>query len=92
MGPPPDLKGKNPFTPYSGFTLGTSVFTHYTTARQRYSPSRTVAIQYPQWINNQTYDQVNMSSPMSKNTNLNDPLDYFQIYKLLHGSFNLHNI
>ena len=35
-GPPPDLKGKIPFTPYSGFTLGTPVFTHYTSARWRY--------------------------------------------------------
>ena len=26
------------FTPYSGFTPGTPVFTHYTSARQRYSP------------------------------------------------------
>ena len=38
-GPPPNLKGKTPFTPYSGFTLGTIVYTHYTTARQRYSPA-----------------------------------------------------
>ena len=38
-GSPPDLKGKTPFTPYSGFTSGTLVFTHYTSARQRYSPT-----------------------------------------------------
>ena len=38
MGTPPDLKGKHPFTPYSGFTPGTLVFTHYTSARQRYAP------------------------------------------------------
>ena len=31
-GPRPDLKGKPPFTHYSGFTLGTPVFTHYTSA------------------------------------------------------------
>ena len=37
--PPPDLKGKTPFTPYSGFTPGTPVFTHYAPARQGYSPS-----------------------------------------------------
>ena len=41
-GPPPDIKGKNFFTPYSGFTPGTLVFTYYTTARQRYLPRRTV--------------------------------------------------
>ena len=28
----------HPFTPYSGFTPGTSVFTHYTSARRRYAP------------------------------------------------------
>ena len=33
MGPPPDPRGHLPFTPYSGFTLGTPVFTHYTSAR-----------------------------------------------------------
>ena len=27
--PNPDVKGKTPFTLYSGFTPGTSVFTHY---------------------------------------------------------------
>ena len=27
-----------PFTPNSGFTPGTSVFTHYTSARLRYAP------------------------------------------------------
>ena len=32
------LRGKRPFAPYSGFTPGTPVFTHYTSARQRYSP------------------------------------------------------
>ena len=32
MGTPPDLKGKHPLTPYSGFTPGTPVFTHYTSA------------------------------------------------------------
>ena len=32
------LRGKIPFTPYSGFTSGTLVFTHYTSARRRYSP------------------------------------------------------
>ena len=36
-GPSPDLKGKTPFTPYNGFTLGTPVFTHYTPARQGHS-------------------------------------------------------
>ena len=41
-GPPPDLKGKTPFTPFSGFTLGTPVFTHYTPARQGYSSNRKV--------------------------------------------------
>ena len=35
---PLDLKGKHPFAPYSGFTLVTQVFTHYTSARQRYAP------------------------------------------------------
>ena len=30
MGPLPTLKGKTPFTPYSGFTPGTPVFTNYT--------------------------------------------------------------
>ena len=30
-------KRKNHFTPYSGFTPGTWVFTHYTPARQSYS-------------------------------------------------------
>ena len=29
------LRGKKPFTPYSGFTPGTLVFTHYTTARRQ---------------------------------------------------------
>ena len=38
MGTPPDLKGKHPFTPYSGFTPGTPVSTHHTSARQRYAP------------------------------------------------------
>ena len=33
------LKGKNPFTPCSGFTPGTPIFTHYTPARQRYFPT-----------------------------------------------------
>ena len=28
-GPPPDLKGKIPFTPYSGFTPGTLVFMQF---------------------------------------------------------------
>ena len=28
------------FAPYSGFTQGTPVFTHYTSARRRYSPPR----------------------------------------------------
>ena len=43
-GPPPDIKGKHPFTPYSGFTPyngftpGTPVFTFYTPARQGYYP------------------------------------------------------
>ena len=32
------LRGKIPFTPYSGFTSSTLVFTHYTSARRRYSP------------------------------------------------------
>ena len=39
-GPPPDLKWKIPFIPYSGFTSGTLVFTHYTSARQKYFPPR----------------------------------------------------
>ena len=38
MGPPPDPRGHIPFTPYSGFIPGTQVFTHYTSARQRYAP------------------------------------------------------
>ena len=38
MGPPPDPRGHLLFTPYSGFTLGTPVFTHYTSARRRYAP------------------------------------------------------
>ena len=48
MGPPPDPRGHLPFTPYSvfffffspysGFTRGTPVFTHYTSARWRYAP------------------------------------------------------
>ena len=38
-GPAPDLKGKTPFTPHSGFTPGTLVFTHYTSARGRYAPT-----------------------------------------------------
>ena len=38
IGTPPDLKGTHPFTPYSGFTLGTLVFSHYTSARRRYAP------------------------------------------------------
>ena len=38
MGTPPDLKGKHPFTPYSGFTPDTPVLTHYTSARWRYAP------------------------------------------------------
>ena len=33
------LRGKTHFTPYSGFTPGTTVFTHYTSARWRYSPN-----------------------------------------------------
>ena len=37
MGTPPDLKEKHPFTPYIGFTPGTPVFTHFTSARQRYA-------------------------------------------------------
>ena len=28
-----NLRGKPPFTPYSGFTPGIPVFTHYTSAR-----------------------------------------------------------
>ena len=32
------LKGKKPFFPYSSFTPGTPGYTHYTPARQRYSP------------------------------------------------------
>ena len=38
MGTPPDFKGKNPFTPYSGFTPGTPILTQYTSARRRYAP------------------------------------------------------
>ena len=38
-GTPPDLKGKHPFTSYSGFTPGTPIFTHYTSARWRYAPN-----------------------------------------------------
>ena len=38
-GPPPDIKGKTPFTLFSGFTLVTPVFTHNTPARRRYSPN-----------------------------------------------------
>ena len=30
--------GDPPFTPNSGFTPGTPVFTHFTTARRRYAP------------------------------------------------------
>ena len=37
-GSPPDLKGKHPYTPSSGFTPGAPVFTHYTPARQWYYP------------------------------------------------------
>ena len=37
-GSPPDPKGENPYSPYSGFIQGTLVFTHYIPARQRYSP------------------------------------------------------
>ena len=37
MGPPPDPRGHLPFIPYSGFTSGTPVFTHYTSSRQRYA-------------------------------------------------------
>ena len=36
--------GENPITPYSGFTLGTLVFTHYTSARRRYSPQGMVRL------------------------------------------------
>ena len=39
MGTPLDLKGKHPFTPYSGFFLGTQVFTHYNSTRRRYGPN-----------------------------------------------------
>ena len=35
-GPHPDIKGKHPFTLYSGFITGTLVFTHYTPAGQGY--------------------------------------------------------
>ena len=35
-GPPHDLEEKIPFTPYSGFTTGTLVFTHYTSARRNH--------------------------------------------------------
>ena len=45
-GPPPDLKGKTSFTPYSGFTLGTPVFTHYPTAGQGIAPCGTEYWQY----------------------------------------------
>ena len=37
-GAPPDPRWHLPFTPYIGFTLGTPVFTHYTTARRKYAP------------------------------------------------------
>ena len=37
-GAPTDLKGKYPFAPFSGFTPGTLVFTHYTSARWRGIP------------------------------------------------------
>ena len=36
------MKGKKPFIPYSGFTPGTPVLTHYDPARQRYTPRRMV--------------------------------------------------
>ena len=38
------IGGKIPFTPYSGFTSGTLVFTHYTSARRRYSPQGMVRL------------------------------------------------
>ena len=30
-----EIRNNHPFTPNSGFTLGTPVFTHFTSARQR---------------------------------------------------------
>ena len=38
MGPPPDPREHLPFAPYSGFTLGTPVFTHYPSASRSYAP------------------------------------------------------
>ena len=49
-GPPPDLKGKIPFTPYSGFTPGIPVFTHHASARRRYSPQGMVIAEYYQYL------------------------------------------
>ena len=37
-GLPPDLKGNTLFTPCSGFTSGTPVFTHYTPGRLGITP------------------------------------------------------
>ena len=41
-GPPPKLKIKNHFAPCGDFTPGTPFVTHYTYARQSYSPHRKV--------------------------------------------------
>ena len=38
-GSPPNLKGENPFAPYIEWFYFGQVFTHFTPARQRYSPT-----------------------------------------------------
>ena len=38
-GSPPDFKGKHPFTPYRGFTPGTTVLPNSTSARWKYIPA-----------------------------------------------------
>ena len=48
-GPPPELKGKTLFTPYHGFIPGTLAFTHYTPAKQSYSPCEEVITETRQY-------------------------------------------
>ena len=48
-GPPPDLKGKKTFTPHSGFTLGTPVFTHLYPCQAAVLPRRKVITEARQY-------------------------------------------
>ena len=80
MGPPPYARGHLTFTPYSGLTPGTPVFTHFTSARRRYPPHDVGSDtqQYNLKINQDGYKKILYIKKVQRGSNSQDKNCIFQ--------------